>query len=271
MVVAIDAGNSAVKLALIHGERVDSIRRIPAGDDGARMGLARDVAALLLTEGQAGIGEGICLVSVVPAWTEAVTELALALGASLLVADHRLIPLEVRLAQPEQVGPDRLINAYAVERLYGAPAIVVDLGTATTVDAVDARGAFAGGAIAPGIELGLRGLASHAALLLRVAPDVPATAIGTDTEGAIQSGVVLGHVGTVRELVTRIARELVSSGSPRPKVVVTGGFSAAPVAKLLLEDGGPGLAPIADTLDPDLTLRGLALLHGEIAAVRIRT
>ena len=201
MVVAIDVGNSAVKLALVHGERVDSIQRMPTADPAARTELARDIAALILAGGDAGAGEGICLVSVVPEWTEAVMHAAVALGASLLIADHASIPLDARLPNPERVGPDRLLDAYAAERLYGAPVIVVDLGTATTVDAVDARGAFVGGAIAPGIELGLRGLASDAALLPRVAPDVPATAIGTDTPSAIQSGVVLGHVGAVRELV----------------------------------------------------------------------
>jgi len=270
MVVAIDVGNSAVKLALLHGERVDSIQRMPTADPATRSELTRDVAALILAGGETGAGEGICLVSVVPDWTEAVMHAAVALGASLLIADHASIPLDTRLPNPERVGPDRLLDAYAAERLYGAPVIVVDLGTATTVDAVDARGAFVGGAIAPGIELGLRGLASHAALLPRVGPDVPATAIGTDTQGAIQSGVVLGHVGAVRELVTRVTNELVPAGTRRPKVVVTGGFSASPIGKLFVERAATNLPAIADTLDPDLTLRGLALLHSEIAAVRVR-
>jgi type III pantothenate kinase len=270
MVVAIDVGNSSVKVALLLGDRVDSIRRLSTADRAAMSELPGEVAGLILAGGETGVAEGICLVSVVPSWTEAVMHAAAALGASLLIAGYASIPLDVRLREPERVGPDRLLDAYAAERMYGAPVIVVDLGTATTVDAVDASGAFVGGAIAPGIELGLRGLASDAALLPRVAPDVPATAIGTDTRSAIQSGVVLGHVGTVRELVMRIARELAPVGSRRPVVVVTGGFAAGPVGKLFLEDRGPGLAPIADTLDPELTLRGLALLHRETAAVRIR-
>ncbi len=269
MVVAIDVGNSAVKLALVHGEQVESIRRMPT-DDLTRIDLARDVATLILAGGEGGTDEGICLVSVVPEWTDAVMHAAVALGASLLIADHASIPLDARLPNPERVGPDRLLNAYAAVRRYGSPVIVVDLGTATTVDAVDVSGAFVGGAIAPGIETGLRSLASDAALLPRVAPDVPATAIGTDTPGAIQSGVVLGHVGTVRELVTRMTQELVPARGSRPTVVVTGGFSARPLGKLFVEPAGPNLPAIADTLDPDLTLRGLALLHSEIAAVRAR-
>ncbi len=269
MVVAIDVGNSAVKLALMHGERVDSIQRVPTSDL-AGSELARDIAALILAGDDSGAGEGICLVSVVPEWTEAVMHAVVALGASLLIADYASIPLDARLPNPERVGSDRLLNAYAAGRRYGAPVIVVDLGTATTVDAVDSSGAFVGGAIAPGIELGFRGLASEAALLPHVAPHIPATAIGTDTPDAIQSGVVLGHVGAVRELVTRIADELVPPRGRRPRVVVTGGFSAAPVGKLFVEAAGTSLAAIADTLDPDLTLRGLALLHSEIAAVRVR-
>jgi type III pantothenate kinase len=270
MVVAIDVGNSAVKLALVHGDRVDSVRRVPTAEPGARLDLAREIAALILAGGEASVGEGICLVSVVPDWTDAVMHAAVSLGASLLIADHASIPLDVQLPNPERVGPDRLINAYAAERRYGAPVIVIDLGTATTVDAVNARGSFVGGAIAPGIELGFRGLASHAALLPRVEPAIPATAIGTDTPSAIQSGVVLGHVGAVRELVTRITHELAPAGTRRPRVVVTGGFSASPLSKLFVEKAATNLPAIADTLDPDLTLHGLALLHSEIAAVRVR-
>jgi type III pantothenate kinase len=270
MVVAIDVGNSAVKLALVHGERVDSIRRVPTVDAAARSELARDIAALVLAGDEAGAAEGICLVSVVPEWTEAVMHAAVALGASLLIADHASIPIDARLPNPERVGPDRLLNAYAAQRAYGAPVIVVDLGTATTVDVVNAQGAFLGGAIAPGIELSFRALAREAALLPHVSADIPAAAIGTDTPEAIRSGVVLGHVGAVRELVARIARELGPARGRQPRVVVTGGFSAVPVGKLFVEAAGPSLPAIADTLDPDLTLRGLALLHSEIAAVRVR-
>jgi type III pantothenate kinase len=270
VVVAIDIGNSAVKLALLHGDRLDSIRRVPTADPAARSELARDLAALILAGGDAGTGEGICMVSVVPDWTEAVMHAAVALGASLLIADHASIPLDARLPNPERVGHDRLLNAYAAQRRYGAPVIIVDLGTATTIDAVDAGGAFVGGAIAPGIEPGLRALASDAALLPHVSPGIPATAIGTDTSDAIRSGVVLGHVGVVRELVTRISQELVPGRGRRPHVVVTGGFSATPLGRLFVETAGPSLPAIADTLDPDLTLRGLGLLHGEVAAIRVR-
>jgi type III pantothenate kinase len=269
MVVAIDVGNSAVKVALVHRDRVESVRRLATRDGAARHGLARDLGALLAGPGAPEAGEGISLVSVVPSWTDLVTETAATLGFPLLIADHDSIPMEVRLPRPESVGPDRLVSAYAAERMYGAPVIVVDLGTATTVDAVDVDGAFAGGAIAPGIEVGLRGLAGGTALLPRVAPDLPATAIGRDTESAIQSGVMLGHVGAVRELVTRIARELVPGERKRPTVVVTGGFSEAPVARLLLVDGGSGLPPVADALEPYLTLRGLALLNQEVGVLRV--
>ncbi len=268
MVIAIDAGNSAVKVALVHDHRIEAAERLPTSDAAARRDIGELIASLLErdraeTHARGRDRRGVVLVSVVPAWTEAVMHAAVAAGVPLLIADHGSIPIETRLLHPERVGPDRLLNAYAAERLHGSPVIVVDLGTATTVDAVDSTGAFAGGAIMPGLELGLRALAGGTALLPQVDTEAPAHAIGVDTTSAIQSGAVFGHVGAVRDLVARMATEL---GGGRPKVFVTGGFSAAAWARLFVDEAGPG-GRIADLLDPQLTLRGLAILHDELAAV----
>ncbi len=268
MLVAIDAGNSEVKLAIIRHGRVLSLRRTATRSRLA----AYDVDGLLadaLGVDPVNVGSGstlaaieaFALVSVVPRWTEAVADLTRRMGRPLLMASPATIPIPVHVPDPEGVGADRLLDAFAAVRLHGAPAIVVDLGTATTVDAVDAAGAFVGGAIAAGLELGLAALASGTARLPRVPAAMPQRAIGRDTAEALQSGAVLGHVGLVRELTERIGAELMQAGGPRPRIVVTGGLSAATWASQLRG---------ADVIDPELTLKGLALLHAEVGTAVLR-
>lgn len=264
MLVAVDAGNSEVKLALVRDGRVVAMRRAASRARTA----AYDAEGMLLDTlgGRGAVDlsraaetiEAIVMVSVVPPWTEAVMELARRLGRPMLHATHATVPLPVALAQPERIGADRLVGAFAALRLHGAPVIIVDLGTATTIDAVGPEGSFRGGAIAPGPELGLAALASGTAQLPRVALAVPTRAIGRDTAEAVVSGVVLGHVGVVREIVTRIFDELSEDAATRPKVIATGGLSAAPWAALL--------QGLVDVIDPRLTLKGLALLHTELRA-----
>lgn len=197
----------------------------------------------------------IAAASVVPAVTQALREVCARRRFDLLVADETVVPGAVGVASAATAGDDRLVNAFAAARLYGTPAIVVDLGTATTFDVVDADGQFMGGAIAPGIGLGLDALATRTAQLPRVRLSLPRNAIGRGTLEAIQSGTVLGHVGMVEFLVRAITAEV--GENARPKVVLTGGLSAHEWAKSI--NG-------VDAIDPLLTLRGLALLQAERAA-----
>lgn len=168
--------------------------------------------------------------------------------------------LELDVREPQRVGRDRLYAARgALEHARGERAsvdvsavgtIVVDAGTALTVDAVDARGAgrFLGGAIAPGPALLARSLAEHTARLPRVEPDSLAVALGRDTESAVQSGVVVGFRGAALELALRIAAE---AGFRTPLVVLTGG--ASPFLTSTFDR--PEFRRVA--LDPDLVHRGL--------------
>lgn len=256
MLVAIDVGNSEVKLALVRDGRILAIRRRPSRSRIAAHDAEGLLADALGADARGGpLVDAMVLVSVVPAWTDAFTDLAAHMGRPVLMATSETIPMSVRGPDPDRVGADRLLGAFAAMRLHGRPVIVVDLGTATTVDAVDGGGCFIGGAIAPGLELGLAALASGTALLPRVTLETPEHAIGNDTAEAIRSGVVFGHVGLVRELVVRIGREATSGVGHEPRVVVTGGISAAPWTSLL---------DMADVIDPQLTLKGLALLHTEV-------
>jgi pantothenate kinase type III len=168
------------------------------------------------------------------------------------------------------------------------PVIVVDLGTATSVDEVDADGFFLGGAILPGLGLAAQALAEGTARLPRVELDLPGEAIGTDTSAAVQSGVVLGHIGAVRELAARMQARLGpppaasrpaaagrpvvagtsgAAGRPGAPVIVSGGHAAAAWAqRAWCQPAGPGLPAIATVLDPGLVLRGLGLLAEHLAA-----
>jgi type III pantothenate kinase len=168
------------------------------------------------------------------------------------------MPLAVRVDRPDEVGADRLVNALAAARLHGTPAIVIDLGTATTFDCVATDGAYVGGAIAPGLELGLDALAARTAKLPRVELRAPDRAIARDTVSAIQAGTVLGYQALTAGLLERMRRELGDANEVRPddvRAILTGGLSAAPWVR--------GLAGI-DAIDPDLTLKGLAILHAEV-------
>lgn len=145
-------------------------------------------------------------------------------GDLVRVLTFRDLPLEVRVEFPERVGLDRLAAAVAANAIRDArrPAIVIDAGSAVTVDLVGADGAFAGGAILPGFHMSAEALFGKADLLplaLLAPNDEPPPALGKNTEQAIRSGLFWGAVGGVREIVERLSRDL----SPAPQVFVTGG------------------------------------------------
>src|SRR5947207_4952231 len=147
---------------------------------------------------------------------------------------------------PREVGADRITKSIAAAALYGPPLIVVDLGTATTFDCVNAAGEFIGGAIAPGIFTATEALIARAARLYRVELVRPKEAIGRNTVTNIQSGVVYGYAGLVDGIVERMKLEM--DGTPR--VIATGGL-ARPMADV---------ARSIEHVDDDLTLEGLHLL-----------
>lgn len=245
--IVADAGNSALHLAIAAG-----------GSPGVAVRVEdRSVAAVeAAIDALDGRGRPIVLGSVVPAWTDLIGSVANRLGVRLVVVEASMVPLDVLLPSPDRLGIDRLLAAWGAVMRHGAPAIVIDLGTATTVDAVDASGGFRGGAILAGLALTRDALAGGTALLPQVSLEPPVAAIGTDTVAAIRSGVVIGQIGAVRELVNRMIGEL---GRPRPVVVATGAITAEPwMREALLAPAGPGLPAIAAHVDPGLVLAALA-------------
>lgn len=256
MLLAIDIGNTSLRLAMVRDGAL-ATRRRAASDPRA----TPDELELLL-DGLLGLDGlrlddvgSIALTSTVPALADGIEAVAGRRSIACVIASAGTVPLPVRVERPGDVGPDRLVNAFAASRLYGTPAVVVDCGTATTLDAVDHGGAFVGGAIAPGIGLGLEALAARTARLPRVEPRLPEGAIGRDTASAIRAGTVLGHRAMLEGLLARMRRELAAGAGIAPEavhVVLTGGLAALPWARTV--EG-------VDAIDQDLTLRGLVLFH----------
>ncbi len=259
MLLAIDIGNTNVTTGLFRNGALVATRRANTHARSSVDEVEHLFDALLrLDDASFADVSAIVACSVVPALTAAMETIAGRRERPLLVASSGTVPIAVRTERPADVGADRLVNALAAARLHGTPAIVADFGTATTFDCVAADGAFVGGAIAPGLELGLEALAARTAKLPPVELRAPDRAIARDTVGAIQSGAILGHLALANGLIARIRSELAEASSVAPgdvRVIVTGGLSAAPWAR--------GIEDV-DAIDPDLTLKGLAILHAEV-------
>jgi type III pantothenate kinase len=258
MIVALDVGNTNISLGIVRGADVAGSRRAATRATATADELDVSIDGLLQLDGASlDRVDEIVLASVVPAVTASLGEMAKRRGIKLLTADSSTVPIPIRVDKPAEAGADRLVYAFAASRLHGTPAIVIDFGTATNFDVVAADGAYIGGALAPGLELGTEALAVRTAKLPRVALVMPPRVIGRDTVSAMQSGAIIGYLGLVRELVRAISDELALDGGDPPRVILTGGLSAAPWAQSI-----PGV----DVIDPLLTLRGLALLHAEVFA-----
>ena len=259
VLLAVDVGNTSVTIGSFRNGSLVAVRRASTPRAGTADELELLVEGLLLDDAAFADVSAVVAASVVPAVSAALETVTARRDRPLLLAGVGTVPLPIRVDRPGDVGPDRLVNALAAARLHGTPAVVVDLGTATTFDCVAHDGAFVGGAIAPGVELGLASLASGTARLPRVELRTPERAIGRDTAAAIQSGTVLGHVALVQGLLARIRRELADAADLAASdvhVVLTGGLSRAPFASSI--EG-------VEAIDPELTLKGLAILHAEVA------
>jgi type III pantothenate kinase len=155
--------------------------------------------------------------------------------------------MPIRYDNPAEVGADRIVNAVAARELYGAPVVVVDFGTATTFDVVNAAGEYAGGIIAPGIMISAEALFAHASRLYRVDVRKPALLVGRTTAAAMQSGIYWGAIGLVDGILARLLAEL-----PGVKNVVATGGQAE-----LIAEGSQHIREV----NPRLTLQGLKLIY----------
>jgi type III pantothenate kinase len=250
MLLAIDVGNTNIVVGVFEGERLKADFRTHTDDrwTGDELGLLL-VQLLSQHDISPEMIQAVVVSNVVPTLTSTIDELSHShfKHRPMLVGPGMRSGVRIHYEDPRQVGADRIANAVAARALYGAPAIMVDFGTATTLDAIDEHGEYLGGAIAPGIQISHDALVSHAARLARVELTPPENAIGRTTATSMQSGLVFGYVGLVTELVRRIRQEMGGTAT----VIATGGM-ATRLATLI---------DVIDVIDERLTLTGLRLIH----------
>jgi type III pantothenate kinase len=256
MLLAIDCGNTNTKFGLYEGTapggrfarvfRLDTDARLTAADYRARFDKEMQMAGL-----DAAAVSGAAVATVVPAARAALVDFAQALIGRVPVvvgAPGVALGLKVLIDRPEEAGADRLAAAVAAHAGWSGRKIVLDFGTATTFDVVTADGDYAGGVIAPGVNLALDALHAGTAQLPRIKVARPERVIGTGTVAAMESGIYWGYVGLIEGIVARIKAEW---GNAAVTVIATGGLAA-------LFAGGTS---VIDATDPDLTLHGIVLVH----------
>lgn len=248
--LAFDAGNTSVKAAALIGGRWQRLMRVPTKPAD---GLVDRMAEAFPPAKARSLRPGRCVVSsVCPAADDAVTAYWRSAGGREAEFFGRTlpVPMPTKVREPEKVGTDRLLITLAAKTFRGAPCIVVSAGTAITVDLVDANGALAGGAIAPGFHVAALALHEHTAFLPLVELGKPQPFLGPDTEDAVRSGVYWSCAGGVLALVDRFRSLPGAAGAP---LVCTG--TDAP---LLL----PALPEGEACCEPDLIFRGMAAALG---------
>ncbi len=195
----------------------------------------------------------VSMCSVVPPLTDTVRRALERLSGAkpIVVGSGTKTGIKIMYDRPQDVGADRIVDAVAAFHVYGAPAVVVDLGTATVFDAISADGEYLGGALSPGISLAADALYNATSMLRRVELEPPGAAIGKNTVAALQSGLLYGYVGLVEGMVKRFIDELTTPGDPAPSVIATGGLAPVIASE----------TNVFTAVDEDLTLTGLRLVH----------
>jgi type III pantothenate kinase len=250
--MAVDVGNTQTVLGLFDGKEPRGKYRIATEMHKTADELAVFFAGLLALDGL-GLGEvdAVIVSSVVPDLTRSYRNLASEVFEVPFygVTAEMETGLENRYDDPEAVGADRIVNAVAAGRHYGFPAIIVDIGTATTVEAVNGEASYLGGAILTGLYVSLEALVSRTAKLPSVdLEEEPPKVIATNTPDSIRSGFIYGYAGAIDALIRRSREEL---GEDGVRVVATGGPASVVV---------PFCREIQE-FDPDLTLKGLLALY----------
>ena len=260
MLLVIDVGNTNTSLGVYEDERLvnhwrlTSARARTTDEYGVH---ARNLFSL------AGIDfkviTGVAIASVVPPLNFALKRMSeVYFNRTPLFIDHTTATgVKILYDPPSDVGADRIVDAVAAIHKYGAPCIIVDFGTATTFDAINARGEYLGGVITPGINISADALFERAARLPRVEIKRPATVIGTSTVGSMQSGLYYGYAGLVDGILKRMLAEL----GGEAKVIATGGLAP------LIATG----SELIQTVDDTLTLEGMRIIYERHKHSALRT
>ena len=252
MLLAIDVGNTQTVLGIYEGRTLLHMWRLATDHVRTSDELCVQLDGLLSMAGRmAGEVDGAALATVVPTLKRRWQKVCRVMfNCEVVVVDAQVAAglLDTSGYRNQAgIGADRIADAVAAKQLYGAPAIVLDFGTATNIEAVDRDGVFAGGIIAPGVETSMKALFAGAALLPEVELIDPGTALGLDTTEALQIGIVYGEADRVDGLVRRMWQQL----GYESQVIATGGLCTA-------------FAPLCSTVthtNPELTLEGLRIIY----------
>jgi type III pantothenate kinase len=249
MLLAIDVGNTQTVLGMFDDTSLQHHWRISTNAERTPDELGLLVSDLLRLRGIEFRPRelGIAVSSVVPRLTAALREMTQSFGVSAVVLEPGTrTGMPILYDNPKEVGADRIANSIGAFERYGGPAIVVDFGTATTLDAISAKGEYMGGAILPGIEISLDALFARAAALRRVELVEPRSVIGKNTVESLQSGAVYGFTAQVDGLCERMEREMGGDCV----IVATGGLAAL-------------ITPLSTKIahhEPWITLEGLRVI-----------
>ena len=239
-IVAIDIGNSSTDVGLFEDAKLLQHDFLPSASEYSEKiyGIVESLSSNL---------DHVVIGSVVPALGDLLETLIVERCniTPLMVEDFKTELLPLRVDRPETVGVDRIVNCFAVSRLYDLPAVVVSLGTATTFEAISADGEYLGGAIAPGVKISLEALTQRTALLPPVVWDKPKDLIAKNTLDHMKSGIYYGSLSMVEGMVERFKQKL----GGKATVIGTGG-----VSNIFSDEN------VFDCHDPYLNLRGLELI-----------
>jgi type III pantothenate kinase len=250
MLLAVDVGNSQTVIGVFNGDDLAQHWRISTEAQRTPDELALIFGGLMAFADLSFSRNvhGVIVSSVVPVVTEMLRVMTHKYFhfTPVIVGPGVRTGMALEVENPREVGADRLVNALAAYAEYGGPGLVVDFGTATSFDVFSGKGAFLGGAIAPGVATSISALSARGAQLPRIELASPARAIGRSTVDAMRSGAVYGFAGQVDRIVEAIAAELDAD----PVVVATGGLAPSIVEQ----------CRTIDHYDPWLTLKGLNLV-----------
>lgn len=257
MLLTIDIGNTNIKLGVWNGRNWQHYWRLSTSQKQTVDEYGIVLKALIREMDEAHKIHEVIIASVVPQLTMIFGEVCEKyLGITAVIITHTLnTGITIRYDDPTAIGTDRIANAAAVYHMWQKPAIIIDMGTATKFEVVSKAGIFYGGVISPGLQIISDALASRAAKLSQVELVAPPNVIGTNTEHAVQSGLIFGYVSLVEGIVERLKREH-PDDADTVQIIGTGG---------LIHRITPH-TDIIDHIDDRLTLTGLRLIHERLEA-----